>query len=283
METTANISSTKRLERPTDGRILAGVSAGLGRYFDLSPAFYRLGFVVLTLLGGAGILVYLAAALVIPEEGKTDSIAAEALAGRRERPWPLIGIALVGAALAVLLARATIWPVAGGGWVVVLLIGLGILWVGRGATRRRRILLAGLVSTASLLALAFAAVAIAFSWFNVSLSDGVGDRVYQPAGAASLRHTYEIGVGKLTVDLTNIGTVTQPTHIHAKVGVGELRIVLPPDLPVNINGHAKVGDLRILGAEHSGQDVSISTGDRAPLVIDASVGAGDVRVLRSAG
>jgi phage shock protein PspC (stress-responsive transcriptional regulator) len=283
METTANISSIKRLERPASGRVLAGVCAGLGRYFNLSPAFYRLGFVVLTLLGGAGILVYVAAALVIPEEGKNQSVVAEALAGRRERPWPMIGIALVGAALAVLLARATIWPVAGVGWVLVLLIGLGVLWASRGTPRGRRILLAGLVSTVSMLALAFAAVAVAFSWFDVSLSDGVGSRVYQPANAASLRPAYEVGVGELKLDLTNIGAVSQITHVRAKVGVGELRIIVPPRLPVTVNGHAKVGDLAILDRDHGGQDVTLSTGDHALLVIDASVGAGQVRVTRNAG
>src|SRR3954452_2879861 len=120
METTMNIASTKRLERPASGRRVAGVCAGLGRYFDVSPAFYRLGFVVLTLLGGAGILVYLAAVLIIPEEGKKESIAGEALAERREKPWSLIGIGLVGAAIAILLARATLWPVAGSGWVLIL-------------------------------------------------------------------------------------------------------------------------------------------------------------------
>ena len=60
----------KRLERSTSDRIVAGVSGGLGRYFDINPAVFRLGFVVLTLLGGAGLLVYLAAVLVIPDEGQ---------------------------------------------------------------------------------------------------------------------------------------------------------------------------------------------------------------------
>ena len=56
---------------------------GPGAHFGIHPAFYRVGFVVLTLIGGAGILIYLAAALVIPDEGKEDSIAAEVL---REQP-----------------------------------------------------------------------------------------------------------------------------------------------------------------------------------------------------
>ena len=72
-------AAVKRLERSRSDRMLAGVCGGLARYFGIHPAFYRVGFVVLTLIGGAGILVYLAALLVIPDEGKEDSIAAETL------------------------------------------------------------------------------------------------------------------------------------------------------------------------------------------------------------
>src|SRR3954452_21152338 len=108
MDETTAPTDLKRLERRRDDRMVAGVCGGLARYFDINPAFYRVGFVVLTLLGGAGILIYAAAALVIPDEGKTDSVAAAVLRDRRDRPWPLIGLALVGAAGAVLLSRASL-------------------------------------------------------------------------------------------------------------------------------------------------------------------------------
>jgi phage shock protein PspC (stress-responsive transcriptional regulator) len=52
---------------------LTGVSEGLARYFEIHPAVFCVGFVVLTLLGGAGILVYAA------DEGNTDSIATAAV------------------------------------------------------------------------------------------------------------------------------------------------------------------------------------------------------------
>ena len=71
--------AVKRLERSRSDRMLAGVSGGLASYFEIHPAFYRVGFVVLTLLGGAGMLIYLAAALVMPDEGQEDSIASAAL------------------------------------------------------------------------------------------------------------------------------------------------------------------------------------------------------------
>jgi phage shock protein PspC (stress-responsive transcriptional regulator) len=50
--------------------MLAGVCGGLARYFGIHPAFYRVGFVVLTLIGGAGILIYLAALARHPRRGQ---------------------------------------------------------------------------------------------------------------------------------------------------------------------------------------------------------------------
>src|SRR5215831_573049 len=97
-EHTVEQPAVKRLERSRSDRMLAGVCGGLARYFDINPAFYRVGFVVLTLLGGAGLIVYVTAALVIPDEGEQDSIASAALRDRRDRPWPLLGLALIGVA-----------------------------------------------------------------------------------------------------------------------------------------------------------------------------------------
>jgi phage shock protein PspC (stress-responsive transcriptional regulator) len=79
METTETLPQPRRLSRPRDGRWLAGVAAGLGEYFELSPAVYRIAFVALALAGGTGILLYVAAWLVMPEEGETESIASAAL------------------------------------------------------------------------------------------------------------------------------------------------------------------------------------------------------------
>ena len=79
-ESTTHIPETRLLQRSRSDRMLAGVSGGLARYFDIHPAVFRVGFVVLTLLGGAGILIYAVAALVMPDEGKKDSIATAALA-----------------------------------------------------------------------------------------------------------------------------------------------------------------------------------------------------------
>src|SRR3954467_6594608 len=111
-------SDVKRLERSATDKVLAGVSGGLGRYFDLTPAVFRLGFVVLTVLGGAGILVYIAAVLVMPKEGEERSMAEEILADRRDHPARLVALGLVAVAVLSLLARADTWPTAGTAWVL---------------------------------------------------------------------------------------------------------------------------------------------------------------------
>ena len=95
-EHTVEGPAVKRLERSRDDRMLAGVCGGLASYFEIHPAFYRVGFVVLTLLGGAGIVIYLAAALVMPAEGKADSVVSAVWAG--------IAFAAIVAANLVLLA-----------------------------------------------------------------------------------------------------------------------------------------------------------------------------------
>src|SRR5580765_4980109 len=130
-EHTIEEPAVRRLERSRDDRMLAGVCEGLARYFGIHPAFYRVGFVVLTLIGGAGVLVYIAAALVIPDEGESDSIASAALRDRRERPWPLIGLAFVAVAGLVLLSRVSIWPHGDVAWFLLLIAGVIILHLAR--------------------------------------------------------------------------------------------------------------------------------------------------------
>jgi phage shock protein PspC (stress-responsive transcriptional regulator) len=273
----------KRLERSSSDRLVAGVSGGLGRYFDLNPAVFRLGFVVLTLLGGAGILTYLVAVLVIPEEGTEQSIAARVLAERRSRPWPLIGLGLVAAAVLVLLSRAAVWPIRGAGWVLVLLAGLAILWTfdaSRGNARSRRLLTVLVSLVALLAAVLVAAVITMFAWFNVSLNDGVGDRFYSPGTATAVQPSYSLGVGKLRLDLSDVVT-TKTLHVKAKVGVGDLRIIVPRGADVAVDAHAKVGDVNALSLHDDGRNATVHAGRGGTLQIQANVGAGRIDVVRA--
>ncbi len=63
------------LRRSCHDRMLAGVAAGTARYFGVDVTIVRIAFVLLTVMGGAGVPLYLAGLLLIPEEGSDVSIA----------------------------------------------------------------------------------------------------------------------------------------------------------------------------------------------------------------
>ena len=46
----------KRLTRVENGKMICGVCAGIGKYFNIDPTLVRLGFVVLACFAGGGFL-----------------------------------------------------------------------------------------------------------------------------------------------------------------------------------------------------------------------------------
>lgn len=58
----------KRLTRVEDGRMIAGVCAGLAKYLGIDATVVRLIFALLTIFVGGGILLYLILWLVMPME-----------------------------------------------------------------------------------------------------------------------------------------------------------------------------------------------------------------------
>lgn len=76
-------ASTSTLARPRHDRLIGGVAAGLARYAGVDSNLVRLGFAVLTVLGGAGVPLYLACWLLIPDERRGQSIAADVAADIR--------------------------------------------------------------------------------------------------------------------------------------------------------------------------------------------------------
>jgi phage shock protein PspC (stress-responsive transcriptional regulator) len=74
----------KKLIRPHAGRMVAGVCAGISDYFGIDPNIVRLLLVLVTVFTfGGGALVYLAAWVVVPEEGETQSIMESYLSKKR--------------------------------------------------------------------------------------------------------------------------------------------------------------------------------------------------------
>jgi phage shock protein C len=76
-------TTRRHIHRPTQGRMIAGVAAALAEYFDVDVTIVRIGIAVLTVFGGAGIALYIAGWLLIPNEGSERSIANK-LTGTRQ-------------------------------------------------------------------------------------------------------------------------------------------------------------------------------------------------------
>jgi phage shock protein PspC (stress-responsive transcriptional regulator) len=87
----------RRLTRSSTDRMIGGVAGGLGRYFDVDPLLFRIGFVVLTFAGGFGLLAYLVGLAAIPVDGEA-----------RPQRWGLART--VGVGLLACAAVATITP-----------------------------------------------------------------------------------------------------------------------------------------------------------------------------
>jgi phage shock protein PspC (stress-responsive transcriptional regulator) len=121
----------RRFIRTRKGRLIGGVCSGLGSYFGVDPLLFRIAFVAVAFFGGAGLFVYLAFLLLVPEEGATRA-PIRGLA----RSWPAIvgGVVLfTGAALALDAAAHSldVHGGAGAGVGFVALVGLaaaGLWW-----------------------------------------------------------------------------------------------------------------------------------------------------------
>ena len=85
----------QRFIRTRRGRLIGGVCSGLGSYFGVDPLLFRIAFVAVAFLGGAGLAIYLGFLLVVPEEG-----ARHAPIRGIGRSWAAIvgGVALIAAA-----------------------------------------------------------------------------------------------------------------------------------------------------------------------------------------
>lgn len=62
------MNGVRRLYRSRMSKMVGGVCGGLSEYFQIDPSIMRIGWVVFTMLGGAGLLAYIICWIVIPEE-----------------------------------------------------------------------------------------------------------------------------------------------------------------------------------------------------------------------
>jgi phage shock protein PspC (stress-responsive transcriptional regulator) len=109
------------------------VCSGLGRYFNVDPVLFRVAAVALVFFGGAGILLYLAAVLLIPNEGEERPEARR----RRDRALAVVGVVLLVVAAGSIFSHGLFhigW--AFGPFVFIALAALGVWWLVSGERPR---------------------------------------------------------------------------------------------------------------------------------------------------
>jgi predicted membrane protein len=128
------------------------------------------------------------------------------------------------------------------------------------------------------------AVASFFAVFDVDLGSGVGDRDVAVTSVENLQSNYELGIGSLDLDLSQLTLPLGETHVDASVDVGELRIIVPADVALQAHGSVEIGDVNLPGdASGSGRNIESDVFENGPrvLVIDGHAGLGSVSVIRA--
>jgi phage shock protein PspC (stress-responsive transcriptional regulator) len=262
---------TRRFTRSTDDRVIAGVAGGLGRYLGVDPVVIRLALIVLIFFGGAGVVAYGAAWLIVPTDDDPDAEVGAGGVARRT------GIALGILALTLIAAAGGFWGFAIGGGLptAIVVIALGALLVAGAFTGGTR----WLIVPAIALALSAGVVAAA----GLDIRGGVGDRVYSPASASDLRSDYKLGVGHLRVDLRNADLGPGDHRIHLKLGVGQAEVLVPRDVCVSSSAHIAGGNTTVFEHDSGGVDHDWQESRDAPvgtphLIVDADIGFGQLRI-----
>ena len=134
------VTEQRRLYRSTDDRVLAGVCGGLAEHLNIDVRAIRIGFAVLALVGGSGLILYAAFWAIAPQRpGLADGATPTARPRRRPDRGDLVALCLL-ASGGVLLVRqlglwigdAYVWP------VLAAAVGVAIIWRQADESQRAR-------------------------------------------------------------------------------------------------------------------------------------------------
>ena len=121
---------------------------------------------------------------------------------------------------------------------------------------------------------------------NITWWDGIGERSHVVESINELEDEYRLGVGRLTVDLRDLHLNGTTQEIAAGVSVGEVVVVVPRGMNVNLTADGRIGEVRVdqpgVDLVDEGFDATIQTvlGDQTggTMIVDLDVGIGSARV-----
>ncbi|MGE4428884.1 MAG: PspC domain-containing protein [Solirubrobacteraceae bacterium] len=271
------------LYRSDTDRMIFGVCGGIAERYHLDPPIVRLLFLGSLLLGGAGFLFYLAAAVLIPARPADGTLPPAARGGATSAVNGALRLVITLSLLLALLVVAGIvgvvsfgitalfgaWPV-----TIALVTAAGLLVLGGLGGRLNRALLIVILALAIPAAVAVVA--------DVDIDRSIGERTTRPTTVAAATAGTRLGVGHQTVDLRDLRpragtTVTVP----ARVDVGRLDVLLPEDRCVNWSVRSRQGfggETVVLGRRSHERWF----GDRQEFATEIDAAGGDDRSSRAA-
>jgi phage shock protein PspC (stress-responsive transcriptional regulator)/predicted membrane protein len=274
-ETTAATAETdeaprpRRLRRSKRDRMIAGVAGGIGEYFRIDPVLVRIAFVALALLGGAGLIVYPVAWVLVPDfDGAPRGI-------REILKLAAVVVAALAFSLGLFLAGATAAGFGGGTAVAIAVLVAGVLLFAAAFGGRR---LRWLILPAFAVAIGATAVAAA----DVNLRGGFREDVARYTSVDQIHRSYRLGGGHLELDLRAVKFPRGDTRIDARVGAGELQVLVPPNVCVATESSVGVGAVTWFGHTTGGTDLDVFTQaaerGKPRLVIRGRVGVGHLDI-----
>jgi phage shock protein PspC (stress-responsive transcriptional regulator) len=291
------------LVRRADDRVIAGVCGAVARHLGIDPIIVRVVVVALAFAGGAGLLAYAAAWLLVPGEeggevqqrgtlatiaGAVIVVAAVAWAmpdwigpGFGGFAW-FAGIAAIGAALYYATRGEERPGVRRLGAAMLLLGGGGVLafasfWtaaLGGDLAVAIAVIVAGLlimgaavrgrsVFPAAWLALAIAIPAAFVGAAGLDLDGGLGEKSYRPAALTDIADRYELGAGELVLDLSDVDFDGATRRVTIDLGMGAAQVIVPEGVCVSGSADIGAGAASFLNREADGIDLEWRSDRRA--------------------
>ena len=164
--------------------------------------------------------------------------------------------------------------------LTVLVAGTGLV-VGSVFGRARWLIPVGIIG--SLLLVASGVLGVAAPWMQ--LDAGVGEATHAPTTLEELQDRYAIGLGSLQLDLSRVPLDGQTIEVDASVGLGEIRVTVPPDVDVVATGSLGLGDWMVLSEGDEGGGLTIEAAEDLPddegtVVLDLRGGVAEIVVER---
>jgi predicted membrane protein len=137
------------------------------------------------------------------------------------------------------------------------------------------------------------AVATVFSALSPpeALRGGIGSRRYTVTDPTELRSRYQVGLGDLTLDLSDL-TLDHDRAVDVDLGAGDLTVIVPAGLAVTVDARAGAGEIVLFGQREDGLSVERHDSHQGDgqaggaahhggeLDLDLEVGAGRIEVRR---